>query len=146
MTASTMMNLFWISVLTWILTYFNIFKIGLVIMNAVVLRAFILLVIPAIVCYLIKGKGKWIKHLLFVCFIITVAMADVMLKYNVTLFMVLPVILAARYYNKCFTLAAAIATTIIYIFSALVGINVGEQDLNIYNPILPQGTILSIIN
>ena len=42
-TASTMLNLFWISLITWALTYFNIFKIGLPTMNMVVTIAFILL-------------------------------------------------------------------------------------------------------
>lgn len=57
-TASTMMNLFWISLITWVLTYFNILKIGLPIMNKVVAGAFILLVVPANICYIVKGKGK----------------------------------------------------------------------------------------
>ena len=135
-TASTMLNLFWIGVITWILTYFNLFKIGISTMNMVVAIAFVLLVIPAIICYITKGKKKWIKHLLFISFIITVAIADAWLKYNVTLFMVLPVILAARYYNKRFTLATAIATALVFIISAGIGVYLGEKDLNIYNPLL----------
>ena len=135
-TASTMLNLFWISIITWILTYFNLFKIGISTMNMVVAIAFVLLVIPAIICYITKGKKKWIKHVLFISFIITVAIADSWLKYNVTLFMVLPVILAARYYNKKFTLATAIATTLVFIISAWIGVYWGEKDLNIYNPLL----------
>lgn len=143
-TASTMLNLFWIGLITWILTYFNLFKIGISTMNKVVAIAFVLLVIPSIICYIVKGKGSWIKHILFISFIITVAIADAWLKYNVTLFMVLPVILAARYYNKRFTLATAIATTIMFILSAWIGIYLGEKDLNIYNPLLTEGTNMTI--
>lgn len=143
-TASTMLNLFFIGLITWVLTYFNVFKIGLPTMNMVIIIAFILLVIPAVICYIAKGKGEWIKHLLFISFIITVAIADAWLKYNVTLFMVLPVILAARYYNKSFTLATAIATTLIFIISAWIGVFLGEKDLNIYNPLLVKGTNMTI--
>lgn len=143
-TASTMLNLFWIGLITWILTYFNLFKIGISTMNKVVAIAFVLLVMPSIICYIVKGKGRWIKHILFISFIITVAIADAWLKYNVTLFMVLPIILAARYYNKRFTLAIAIATTIMFILSAWIGIYLGEKDLNIYNPLLTEGTNMTI--
>ena len=143
-TASTMLNLFWIGLITWILTYFNLFKIGTSTMNKVVAIAFVLLVIPTIICYVVKGKGRWIKHILFISFIITVAIADTWLKYNVTLFMVLPVILAARYYNKRFTLATAIATTMMFIISAWIGVYLGEKDLNIYNPLLTEGTNMTI--
>ena len=108
-TAATMLNLFWITLITWILSLFDVFKIGLETMNKVVIMTVGLLVVPATICYTIKGKGKWIKHLLFVSFIVTVMVADAWLKYNVTLFMVIPVILAARYYNKSFTLATDIA-------------------------------------
>ena len=143
-TASTMLNLFWISLIACALTYFNVFKIGLPTMNGVVAIAFILLVIPAIICYIAKGKGEWIKHILFISFIIAVAIADAWLKYNVTLFMVLPVVLAARYYNKKFTLATAIATTIVFTISAWIGVYVGEKDLNIYNPLLNKETNITI--
>ena len=143
-TASTMLNLFWISLIACALTYFNVFKIGLPIMNGVVGIAFLLLVIPAIICYIAKGKGEWIKHILFISFIIAVAIADAWLKYNVTLFMVLPVVLAARYYNKRFTLATAIATTIVFTISAWIGVYVGEKDLNIYNPLLNKETNITI--
>ena len=143
-TASTMLNIFWIALLTWILTYFNVFKIGITMMNAIMARCMLLLVIPATICYLIKGKGKWMKHLLFICFTIFLSMADAMLKYNVTLIMVLPVILAARYYNKRFTIGVSVITTLVFIISALESVNMGQQDLNTYNLIIPKGTTITI--
>lgn len=143
-TASTMLNIFWIAFLTWLLTYVNVFKIGITIMNAIIARCILLLVIPSMLCYLIKGKGKWIKHLLFICFTIFLAMADAMLKYNVTLIMALPVILAARYYNKRFTIGVSIITTIVFIISAWMSVSIGQQDLNTYNLIIPKGTTITI--
>ena len=62
-TATTMFNLYLICLLTWILTYFNVFKLGTEIMNLVLARTTMLLLIPAIICFILRGKGKWIKHL-----------------------------------------------------------------------------------
>ena len=143
-TASTMLNLFWIFIIKWILTYFNILKVGLNIMNLVLIYTIILLLIPSIICYLRKGKGEWIKHYLFISFTVLLAIADMILKYNVTLVMVLPVILAARYYNKNFTLSIAIFTSILFIISTTFCINIGQQDLNSYNLIIPKGTTITI--
>lgn len=142
--ASTMINIFWILLITWVLTYLNIFKIGIDNMNTIMIRSIIFLIIPALLCYLIKGKGKWIKHLLFISFIILIAMADTILKYNITLIMVIPIILAARYYNKFFTISVAIATTLAFLLSAYFSLNIGPQDLNTYNLIIPEGTTITI--
>lgn len=143
-TSSTMFNLFWMAVITWILVSFNVFKIGTSIATTVLIFSFILLFIPALVCYLKKGKGKWIKYLLFISFTILLAIADALLKYNVTLIMVLPTILAARYYNKKFTLGIAIFTSLLFIVSAFISVKIGQQDLNTYNLIIPSGTIIRI--
>ena len=134
-TAATMINLFWITVFIWILTFFNVFRIGIVIMNKVIITTVILLIIPSVICYIVKGKGKWIKHVLFLSLVVATAIADVWLKYNITLFMILPIILAARYYNKKFTIAMAIATTFAIIISSIIGVYFGEIDLNVYNSI-----------
>lgn len=143
-TATTMINIFFIFLLTWVLTYLNIFKVGMVIMNAMMIRCVILLVIPAIICFIIKGRGKWIKHILFICFTIILAMADSILKYNVTLIMILPIILAARYYNKLFTIGVATATSIAFVIATFMSINIGQQDLNSFNLIIPEGTTITI--
>ena len=84
-----------------------------------------------------RGKGKWIKHFLFISFTILLALADMILKYNVILVMVLPIILTARYYNKRFTLAVGIFTSLLFIISNALFIHI--QDINIYNLIFPKG-------
>ena len=145
-TASTMINIFWIFLITWILTYFNVFKIGMQTMNIVMIGCISLLIIPSIICYKNKGKGKWIKHMLFISFTLLLALADAMLKYNVTLIMTLPIILAARYYNKKFTILLSVFITCLFAISTFISINVGQQDLNSYNLIIPKGTTITIDN
>lgn len=143
-TATTMLNLFLICLLTWILTQFNIFKVGMQIMNTVLLISTILLLIPAIISFVIGGKSKWLKYILFTCFVIMFAIADATLKYNVTLVMVIPLVLAARFYNKKFTIGVALLTTVTFIISTYISINIGQQDINSYNLIIPEGTTITI--
>ena len=60
-TDSTMLNLFWLFVITWVLTYFEVFKVGMATMNTMMIRCFILLALPAIICYINKGKSNLFK-------------------------------------------------------------------------------------
>lgn len=143
-TASTMINLFWICLITWIIVYLEIFKIELTIMTSVLLFSLSLLLIPALICYMKKGEGSWLKHFLFISFTIMLAFADMLLKYNVTLVMVIPIILAARYYNKKFTLFIGIFTSLIFVLSAFLSVKVGQQDLNSYNLVIPKGTEIKV--
>ncbi len=144
--ASTMLNLFWLCLITFILVYTHVFKLNLEIMSLVLLISSFLLFLPAMICYLRKGKGGFLKHYLFISFTILLAIADMLLKYNVTLVMVLPIALAARYYNKKFTLWVGIFTTFLFIISTTLNIYVGQQDLNSYNLIIPKGTVITIQN
>ena len=86
-----------------------------------------------------RGKGKWIKHFLFISFTILLALTNMILKYNVILVMVLPIILTARYYNKRFTLAVCIFTSLLFIISNALFIHIEQQDINTYNLIFPKG-------
>ena len=142
--ATTMSYLFLICVIAFVLVSLNIFKVGTTVMTAVLITNFLLLAIPAIICFIIKENNKWIKIFLFTCFIIAIAISDAILKYNVTLLMVLPIILAARYYNKKFTIWVAMYTVIAFIISTGLSVYYGQQDLNGYNLIIPQGTTITI--
>ena len=143
-TATTMIHIYLIVLLTYILAYFKVFKVGTVIMNIIVTRGFVLLVIPAIVCFIFKGNKKWIKNMLFISFTILLAIADAILKYNVTLIMVIPVILASRYYMKNFTISVALITAVVFAVSCYMSVKIGQQDINSYNLIIPQGTTITI--
>ena len=143
-TASTMFNSFIICLAVYALSYFNIFKLRAEIVNTVLLRSIFLLLIPAIVCFIFKGKKKWLKILLFVCYTLMLAMADAILKYNATIIMVCPIILAARYYDRRFTASVAIITVITFVISTYFSIRIGDQDINSYNLIIPKGTTITV--
>ena len=69
-TATTMIHIYLIALLTYILVYYKVFKAGTEIMNIIITRGFVLLVIPAIICFIFKGNKKWIKNMLFISFTI----------------------------------------------------------------------------
>ncbi len=143
-TASTMLNLFFMCVITWLLVLFRIFKVEVSIMQLVFTFSFFLLLLPSAFCFIKKGEGKFLKHLLFICFTILLALTDMILKYNVTLVMIIPIVLAARYYNKKFTLSIAIFTTLLFMISTTFSIHIGAQDLNTYNLVMPNNTVITI--
>lgn len=143
-TATTMLHIYIIALIAYILAYFNVFKTGTTIMNIIVSRGIFLLVIPALICFALKGNKKWIKYVLFISFTLLLAIADAILKYNVTLIMVIPIVLASRYYIKKFTISVAIITTIVFAISCYMSVNIGQQDINSYNLIIPQGTTITI--
>lgn len=143
-TATTMFNLFVVCLLVWVLSFFSVFKISINTMNLVLICSTILLLIPAIISFVIRGKGKYTKQLLFTSFIIMLAATDCILKNFVTLLIVVPIILAARYYTKRFTIGIAAFTTIAFIISTSLSVNVGLQDLTSYNLVIPKGTTITI--
>ena len=143
-TASTMFNLFLFGLIGWILVYLDIFKMPKSTINYVLIGAFIFLLIPAIVCFLLKGKGKYIKYLLFFNFILLLAISDSMVKSFISLVMVIPIILAARYYSKNFTIIVSVITTIAFTLSTYFGVSVGPQDITSYNFVIPKGTTITI--
>ena len=143
-TASTMIHIYIMALITYILVYLNVFKVGTAIMDIILTRGFFLLVIPALICFFYKGNKRWIKNMLFISFTILLAIADAILKYNVTLIMAIPIILAARYYIKNFTIGVSVITIIVFAISCYMGAKIGQQDINSYNLIIPQGTTITV--
>ena len=142
--ASTMFNTFIISLLVYFLVFFKVFKLELAVMTTVLIRSVFLLAIPALISFILKGNKKWLKYVLFVCYITMLAIADAFLKNNATLIMVVPIVLAARYYNKQFTISIAVITTIAFAISTYMSANIGQQDINSYNLIIPEGTTITV--
>lgn len=91
-------------------------------------------VIPAMISGFFKGAKKWIKYMLIVAAVVTLAYIDCILLFNATLLIVLPVIFSCRYYSRLFTIQTAIATSIFFGVSAYVGAlyNIDNPDLNFY--------------
>ena len=89
----------------------------------ILVSGIITLVIPAIICLIIKGKGKWLKYFLVIFMIITISAVDMIVEYySLVLLLSLPIILSARYYSKKFTIFTVVLTMIIYILAQYLNI------------------------
>lgn len=127
-TASTMFNLFLVILLGWILNKLNISSAENVNMRLTVQNSFIGLFIPAIICFILKGKKTWIKYMLFSMFILILVTIDHNMSYTTAFLMVIPVILSARYYKKNFTVLVSTINFIAFIIlSLVVGVNYIEN-------------------
>ena len=143
-TATTMFNMFLVCLITWILSYLHIFGLGKDVVDGLLIRAVFMFLIPAIICFIIKGRGKYLKYILFVSYVFMLAVSDAIMKFNITLVMVIPIVLAARYYNKKFTGIVSFLIIITFSLSAFFGVKYGPQDLNSYNLVIPEGTTITV--
>lgn len=143
-TATSMFNMFLVCVLTCILTHAEVFSIENEVADSLLKRSVVLFLIPALVCFIYKGKTRWLKYLLFSCCVLMLGVSDVLMKFNITLVMVVPLVLAARYYNRKFTTVVAALITITFTAAAYLGVKVSQQDLNSYNLVIPEGTTITV--
>jgi len=122
--ATTMLNLFVVILISWILSMFGIIKSETLNMTRFVLFSMVILLIPAIICFFLKGEKSWLKYILLIGFIMTLSGIDKQMTHITALLMVVPVILSARYYSKNFTIFVSTLTMVSFIISAFFsGIN-----------------------
>ena len=147
LTSTIMFNILIVQIIVLILNYINILDTGLLgtQINYVIIYfigAAILLLITSIICFILKGKGKYLKHVLFMVFIGTLALMSSILTYSIVLAIAVPIVLASRYYSKKFTIFVAIASIFMFGISAYIGTFIGWTDLN--NTKIPEGTTITI--
>ena len=123
-TATTMLNLFFVVVIGWILSQLHFSNTETINMTYAVVNCFIGLCIPSIICFILKGEKTWLKYLLFGSFIISLVTIDNKMTYTTAFLMVIPVILSARYYKKQFTILVSVVTLISFLlFSFIAGVD-----------------------
>lgn len=79
------------------------------------IEIFVELTVPAILCFIFKGRKKWLKYILVIEFCVVVARIDSLLTFYVPILLCIPTILSCRYYQKAATLTAAITTAVLMI-------------------------------
>ena len=140
--ATIMFNIFITAVIIYILTAIGVFNVNKSLMLDATLRSIFTLFIPAIIAFILKGKGKYLKYALIVCLILSIGAIYSLLTYTATLLLIIPVLLAARYYSKKFTIFVAVISIIMLGIAEYVGTYFGLLDLNYVE--LPKGTNLTI--
>ena len=91
--ATVMLNLFLVILVSWILGMFGIIEQESIIMTYYVIFSGLILVIPAIICFIFRGEKSWLKYLLLIALILVLSKVSNSLSYISALFMVIPVIL-----------------------------------------------------
>ena len=140
--ATTMLNFFIAQIIVSIMSLFGILEIEKKIVILSIIVGIFLLLIPSVICLALKGKGKYLKAILISMLTLVLAIMNSIFTYTLTLTIAFPILLAARYYSKNFTIITAIITIILFSISAYVGSLIGFTDLNYIN--IPKGTKITV--
>ena len=130
-------------VLTWILNYVGVFRIGIDTFNWIIAWGILELLVPFGLCTYFKGQKKWLKVAMLVELSIVFARLYSVLSYRVILIMVIPVVLSVRYYQRGFTALIAGVSTFVSFLASIASIYTGI--LNINNVELEAGTQITAL-
>lgn len=132
--------------IVWFLCISGIFQLRRELINGIVFQGMLELLLPALLCKIVKGNRVWLKYLLVIELLIVLARIDCVLGYNVTLVMVIPVILSCRFFSRRFTALLSGLSIVAFALSNFANAwwNLGVQDANFYDP-LKQRLLLSYL-
>lgn len=102
------------------------------------------LIIPALICRHIKGQRVWLKYVLLLELVLVVARLNTLLGYNVKLLIILPTVLACRYFSGYFMRVVALFTTVTYGLSSFIGAFFETCDIDLNYYFIKPGTMLQI--
>ena len=147
LTAVIMFNIFIVQTIVLVLNYMGVLETGLLEegLNYVIVYFVVvgfLLFSTSIICFILKGKGKYLKYILFSILIGTLALISSIFTYSAILGIAVPIFIASRYYSKRFTVFVATLTILMFGIAAYAGTYYGWTDLN--NTQIPAGTIIKI--
>ena len=125
------------------LAYFGVLEVAEGVIGGVLFQSFLELIIPAIICFVLKGKRKWLKILMLIEYCVVLARVEMILNHNVVLLMVFPVVLSVRYYSRTITNFAAAFSIFLAGIAAYFGVvyKIGRIDMNMVR--LEPGTVLN---
>lgn len=127
----------------YILDVVGVFSVKNEIFFSACIRGGLELVLPAVMCFVLKGSKKWIKSVLMIFFTFGMFRIISILGYSVVLLFVFPVVVSTKYYSRVFTNSIAFLSTILAGISYYVAVYNGNTiDLNYLA--LPEGTVLTI--
>ena len=120
-----------VTVLIWILNLLDFFIVDDALMNLVMPISIVLLLIPLLLERFAHIPSSILRYILFLFFVLVIAMMSVAMPRHLVLAWACPVILACHYYSPKFARFALIATLIMMLASLYGGILFGEWDRNI---------------
>ncbi len=120
-----------VTVLIWILNLLDFFIVDDALMNLVMPISIVLLLIPLLLERFANIPGSIFRYILFLFFVLVIAMMSVAMPRHLILAWACPIMLACHYYSPKFARFALIATLIMMLASLYGGIVFGEWDKNI---------------
>ena len=87
---------------------------------AIVIPAFLLMTVPAGLCFRLKGEKEWMKLLLLAAYVLALVLAETSLPYNVTLCLTIPLVLSIRYYSGILTACTGFLSAIAFLLSTWI--------------------------
>ena len=112
------------------------------ILLSILFPLFILMLVPALICYRLRGKRVWLKLFLLGSCILAVSLLEFALTHRVILCFVFPILLSVRYYSGSLTAFTGLITSLALLLSSWISalVRVGLPDMNLVE--LPAGTVL----
>lgn len=132
MVGTTMLIVFCLIFVCWILNEVNVFTVDKNAMRLAVLFAFVVEAPITIINTIYVGAKAWLKRALLGDLVVICAILAAVLGHNVTLMMVLPMVISTRYFDRKYTTKIAIFTVILFFVAAVCNGFVGVKNLNIY--------------
>lgn len=120
-----------VTVLIWILNLLNFFIVDDALMNLVMPVSIVLLLIPLLLEKFAHIPSNVLRYILFLFFVIVIAMMSIAMPRHLVLAWACPVMLACHYYSPKFARFALIATLVMMLISLYGGIYFGEWDPNL---------------
>ena len=96
-----------------VMAYAGVFTMDRRIILSTLSQAMAELLIPAFLCFHLKGRKKWLKIILLAGYTIVLARIESVMTHNVTLAIAFPVVMSIRYYSRVVSVSTALLTTIL---------------------------------
>ena len=120
-----------ITVLIWILNLLDFFAVDDVLMNVAMPIGIVLMVIPLFLERFAKIPGNVLRYVLFLFFVLAIAILSVAMPRHLVVAWALPIVLACHYYSPSFARFALITTLIMMLIALYAGMYLGEWENNI---------------
>lgn len=89
-----------------------------------------------------KCQKRWIKYLMMISFILTFMVVDTLYTEYIPFLMVIPMVLASRYFSRKYTFIMIVITDIAFLISTILGVYYGTVPVSCLE--LPAGTIIDM--
>lgn len=102
------------------------------------------LAFPAFACHYTRGRRIWLKYFMLADLVLVVAGLNLLLGFCIRLLIVVPTVLACRYFSGKLLKVIAILTAVTYTMSSFVGAFFGTCDIDLNYYVVDPGTTLEI--